>query len=52
MRRWTDTIKMDLGDVGSRHGLNWSGSGYGQVAGCCECGNEPWGFIKCREFLD
>jgi len=18
-----------------------------RVAGCCECGNEPWGFIKC-----
>jgi hypothetical protein len=21
-------------------------------AGCCECGNEPSGSIKCREFLD
>jgi hypothetical protein len=22
------------------------------VAGTCECGNEPSGSIKCREFLD
>jgi hypothetical protein len=22
------------------------------VAGCCECGNEPLGSIKCGEFLD
>ena len=22
------------------------------VAGACECGNEPLGSIKCREFLD
>jgi len=24
----------------------------GQVAGCCEFGNEPSGSIKCWEFLD
>jgi hypothetical protein len=29
-----------------------SGSGHGQVAGTCECGNEPSGSIKCRELLD
>jgi hypothetical protein len=23
-----------------------------QVAGTCECGNEPSGSIKCGEFLD
>jgi hypothetical protein len=23
-----------------------------QFAGCCECGNEPSGFVKCGEFLD
>ena len=34
------------------HGLDWSGSEYGQVAGCCECGNEPLGSIKCGEFHD
>jgi hypothetical protein len=27
-------------------------SGQGQVAGTCECGNEPSGSIKCGEFLD
>ena len=29
-----------------------AGSGEGQVAGTCECGNEPSGSIKCGEFLD
>jgi hypothetical protein len=24
----------------------------GQVAGCCECGDEPLSSIKCREFID
>jgi hypothetical protein len=32
-------------------GLDWSGWGKGQLAGCCECGNEPPGFIKCGKFL-
>jgi hypothetical protein len=35
-----------------RHGLDLSGSGYGQVAGASECGNEPSGSVKCGEFLD
>ena len=34
------------------HGLDCGGSGQGQVAGACECGNEPLGSIKCGEFLD
>ena len=33
-------------------GLNWFGSGCGQVAVFCKCGNEPSGYIKCGEFLD
>jgi hypothetical protein len=33
-----------------RCGLDLSGSGYGQVVGSCECGNEPPGSIKWREF--
>ena len=37
---------------GGGHGLDLSGSGYGQVAGSCECGNEPLGSIKRGEFLD
>ena len=32
--------------------LDRAASEYGQVAGTCECGNEPLGSIKCREFLD
>jgi len=33
-------------------GLVGAGSGEGQVADTCECGNEPLGSIKCGEFLD
>jgi hypothetical protein len=51
-RRWEDNIKMDLQEVGWGHGLDWAGSGQEQVAGSCECGNEPPGPIKCGEFLD
>ena len=51
-RRWEDNIKMDLQEVGlGGHGLDWSGSGQGQVVGTCECGNETSGSIKCGEFL-
>jgi len=32
--------------------LVWSGSGWGQEAGCCECGDEPLDSIQCGEFLD
>jgi hypothetical protein len=32
--------------------LDRAGSGYGQMAVTCECGNEPLGYIKCGEFLD
>jgi hypothetical protein len=33
-------------------GLDLSGSGFGQVAGCCEDGNEPSGSVQCGEYLD
>jgi hypothetical protein len=33
-------------------GLRGVGSGQGQVADTCECGNELSGSIKCGEFLD
>ena len=33
-------------------GLDRAGSGYGQVTGICEGGNEPSVSIKCGEFLD
>jgi hypothetical protein len=34
------------------YGLDRAGSGQRQVAGNCECGNEPSGSIKYRELLD
>jgi hypothetical protein len=37
-------------DVGVWTG--WSWLRIGTVAGTCECGNEPSGYIKCGEFLD
>jgi hypothetical protein len=33
------------------YGLDRAGSGYGQVAGICECGNEPSGSITFEEFI-
>jgi len=48
-RRREDNIKMDLHEVicGA-----WTGSGEGQMAGTCECGNEPLGSTKFGDFLD
>ena len=46
--RWEDNIKMDLTEVGWGHGLYQSGSGQ---AGCCECGDELLGSIKCGNYL-
>jgi hypothetical protein len=43
---------MDVQDVKWGYGLDCSGSGQGQVAGSCECGNEPSGPIKCGEIFD
>ena len=34
------------------YGVVGAGSGQGQVAETCECGDEPSGSIKCGEFLD
>jgi hypothetical protein len=50
--RWEDNI--NIGSIGSGlwwHGLDQSGSGSGQVAGICECGNEPSGSVKRVEFF-
>ena len=33
-------------------GMDWIKLAQGQVAGTCECGNEPSGSIKCGKFLD
>ena len=51
--RWEDNIKMNLQEV-ECGGVNWIelAQDRGQVAGTCDCGNEPSGSIKCGEFLD
>ena len=52
-----DNIKIGLQELGlgeggrGRHGLDFSGSGWGEVEGSCECRNEPSGSVKCVEFL-
>jgi hypothetical protein len=35
-----------------RDGLNWSGSGLGQVESSCECGNELSGSVKCWKTIE
>jgi hypothetical protein len=39
--KWEDNIRMDFEEWNGRHGLDRSGSGYGQVASSCKCGNKP-----------
>jgi hypothetical protein len=48
--RWEDNIKIDLHKRYGVHGLDLSGSEYGQVVDSCECGNESPSSIKCGEF--
>jgi len=36
-RRWEDEVKMEVGCGG--YGLDRAGSGEGELAGTCECGN-------------
>jgi hypothetical protein len=48
-RRWVNNIRIDLQEVGCEY-MGWIG--LAQVANACECGNEPWGSVKCGEFLD
>jgi hypothetical protein len=52
-RRWDNNITVDLPEVIS-WGMDWIDLAQDteKVASCCECGNEPSGFIKYREFLD
>jgi hypothetical protein len=50
--RWKNNIKMDLQKEGCGS-MDWIGLAQDrQVAGHCECGNEPSGSIKCGEFLE
>ena len=51
-RRWENNIKMDLRGVGCGD-IDWIELAQNRdMAGTCECGNEPLGPIKCREFID
>jgi hypothetical protein len=45
---------MDVHTIGWEgcRGLDLSGSGEGQMAGCCEHGNERWASVKCGEFVE
>ena len=38
--RWEDKVKVNIQEVGWGHGLDRSGSGWGQVAGSNEHNNE------------
>jgi hypothetical protein len=38
-QRWEDITLMELREVGRGHELDRTGSGWGQIAGYCECGN-------------
>jgi hypothetical protein len=48
--RWEDNIKMDLQEVGCWC-MDWIELAQERDT-TCACSNEPWGSIKCGEFLD
>ena len=52
-RRWKDNIKVKLQEM-EYESIGWIALARDRrrMAGCCECVNEPSGFIKCGEFLD
>jgi hypothetical protein len=43
--KWEDGIRMDLRKI-DLGGVDSTVSGQGPVAGCCECGDEPSGFLR------
>ena len=50
---WKYKIRVNLQHVVfGMNGLACSGSGKGQLAGTCECGNEPSGSINSKDFPD
>jgi hypothetical protein len=52
-RRWEVNIKVELREMGCGS-MDWIdlAQDRDRWRACCECGNEPSGSIKCREFLD
>jgi hypothetical protein len=50
--RWGDNIKIGLNEMQWEHGSVRSGSEQELFTGSCEYGNEPSGFMKCREFFE
>jgi hypothetical protein len=50
--RWEDGIRKDLKETGlGGCGLDSTGSGYGPVASCCECGEVPSGSCATDLFI-
>jgi len=52
-RRWVDNIRTDLQEVGCGY-VDWIGLAQGRDRWrtLVSVGNEPWGSVKCGEFLD
>jgi hypothetical protein len=50
-RRWEDTVKMDLMEIGLGEWIGFMWRRVGTVAGSCEHGNEPSGSRKYGKFL-
>jgi hypothetical protein len=44
--KWEDGVRMDLREIGWGCGLDSTGLGQGPAASCCECGDEPAGFLR------
>jgi len=51
LSRWI-TLKFLLQNRMAEHGLDELGSGWLQVMGCCEHGDQPTSCIKCGQYLD
>jgi hypothetical protein len=50
-RRWENGIRVEFWEIGWGCGLDSTGSAYGPVASCCECGDEPSGSCATELFI-